>query len=173
MWLHPWSLVIWSVVACRGASSSFLFFLPCCVPHVGSQFLNQGSTPRLLPWKHKVLTTGQPGKSPGVVFKGPSRGASHPLQAWVPWPGPPSGSQVPGGSSRMRHCPGLALLALGTHHGLSSTSERVCAVCEHTSSSVRSGLPPSQGWMCTVGNGEGTVCSSRGRGTSSLVLCSR
>ena len=41
---------------------SFLIF--CHIPwHVGSSFLNQGSNPHTLMWKHRVLTTGPPGKS--------------------------------------------------------------------------------------------------------------
>ena len=36
--------------------------------HPGSQFLNQGLNPRPLHLKHRVLTTGQPGKFPGKLF---------------------------------------------------------------------------------------------------------
>ena len=47
---------------------SFLFFLffllfGCIVRHMGSQFPNQGSNPHPLQWKHRVSTTGPPGKS--------------------------------------------------------------------------------------------------------------
>ena len=36
--------------------------------HVGSKFLNQGSKPHLH-WKHRILTTGQPGKSLDFLFR--------------------------------------------------------------------------------------------------------
>ena len=36
--------------------------------HTGSQFLNQGLNPRPLHLKHRVLTTGEPGKFPGKLF---------------------------------------------------------------------------------------------------------
>ena len=40
---------------------------------------------------------------------------------------------------RQDECAGLTLPAPGTHHGLSRAREKVCAVREHTLSSVRGG----------------------------------
>ena len=37
--------------------------------HVGFKFPNQGSNPQPLPWRHKVLTTGLPGKIPTYSFQ--------------------------------------------------------------------------------------------------------
>ena len=42
----------------------FFFFLGCGAWQVGVQFSHQGWNPGPLHWKHKVLTTGPPGKSP-------------------------------------------------------------------------------------------------------------
>ena len=58
------------------ASLCVIYFLPTFLgggqPHttlyVEFQFSNQGSNLRQLHWKHRVLTTGQPGKSPGLPF---------------------------------------------------------------------------------------------------------
>ena len=38
-------------------------FFGCAMRYAGSQFPVQGSNPRPLQWKHRVLTTGPPGKS--------------------------------------------------------------------------------------------------------------
>ena len=55
----------------------FFFFWPCCVvysilipwPEMESVPLAQGSNPHPLKWKHRVLTTGLPGKSSSSLFK--------------------------------------------------------------------------------------------------------
>ena len=43
------------------------FFFGQAAWHAGSQFPYQGSNPRPLQWKHRVLTTGPPGKSQGKL----------------------------------------------------------------------------------------------------------
>ena len=45
-------------------SGLFLFFIGPTVWHVGSQFLSHGSNPYPLHWKHRILITELPGKSP-------------------------------------------------------------------------------------------------------------
>ena len=55
----------------------FFFFWPCCVvysilipwPEMEPVPLAQGSNPHPLKWKHRVLTTGLPGKSSSSLFK--------------------------------------------------------------------------------------------------------
>ena len=55
----------------------FCFFWPCCVvysilipwPEMEPVPLAQGSNPHPLKWKHRVLTTGLPGKSSSSLFK--------------------------------------------------------------------------------------------------------
>ena len=52
------------------SSCHFFFFLifGSATWHVGFKFPSQGSNPHPLPWKHKVLTTGLPGKIPTYFF---------------------------------------------------------------------------------------------------------
>ena len=51
----------------RHCREGFLFW-PRATQHMGSQFPNQGSNLLLLHWKHRILTTGPPGKSHVKVF---------------------------------------------------------------------------------------------------------
>ena len=52
-------------------SKLFFFFFCCTTQHVGSQFPNQGLNLCPLHWKHRVLTTGPPEKSPSKhILKG-------------------------------------------------------------------------------------------------------
>ena len=44
------------------------FFLDHALWHMGSLFLNQGWNPGPLSWKHRVLTTGPPGKPQDFYF---------------------------------------------------------------------------------------------------------
>ena len=46
----------------------FFFFGEHATRLVGSQSPNQGSNPGPQQWKHRVLTTGPPGKSPDICF---------------------------------------------------------------------------------------------------------
>ena len=48
---------------------NFFFSFDLSEQLVGSQFPDQGSNPRPLHWKRRVLTTGQPGKSLNLTFK--------------------------------------------------------------------------------------------------------
>lgn len=47
----------------------YFYFFGCAAYHVESQFPNQESSLYPVHWKHKILTTGQPGKSNVVYFK--------------------------------------------------------------------------------------------------------
>ena len=46
----------------------FIYFFGCTVRLVGSWFPDQGSNPCPPQWKHRVLTTGLPGNSQGIII---------------------------------------------------------------------------------------------------------
>ena len=58
------SLWEWAIVCNRVTKAFFVFIFCCTAQHVGSYFPNQGLNLQPLCWKHGVLTTGLPGKSP-------------------------------------------------------------------------------------------------------------
>ena len=90
-----WALSLHALLQTFQTFTSCSIFFSHAVRHAGSHFPDQGSNPHLLQWKHRILTTGPPGKFHLAAYFAFSLSSFMPLHVPFLFPFPSSEQLTP------------------------------------------------------------------------------